>query len=72
MFQLGQYVIIDKEIAAGKPVFRGTRVTVSTLFDYLEDSSLEDFLIGFPSVTREQALAVIEIAAAKINSELAA
>ncbi len=44
-----KYVVIDKEIAAGIPVFKGTRVAVYTLFDSLEDSSLEDFLLGFPS-----------------------
>lgn len=35
---------MDKEIAAGVPVFKGRRVTVKTLFDYLEDSSLQEFL----------------------------
>jgi uncharacterized protein (DUF433 family) len=45
---------------SGAPVFRGTRVPVSTLFDYLASGeSLEEFLDGFPSVTREAALAVI-------------
>lgn len=67
---LNQYVVKDKETAAGVPVFRGTRVAVKTLFDYLEDSSLEDFLEGFPSVSREQAEAVIEQAAAKFLSEI--
>jgi len=41
-------------------VFRGTRVAIQTLFDHLESSSLDDFLEGFPSVSREQAEAVIE------------
>lgn len=66
------YISIDKEIAAGVPVFKGTRVAVKTLFDYLEESSLEEFLQGFPSVTREQAEAVIELAATKLLSEIAA
>ncbi len=69
---LDKYVTVDKEVVSGVPVFKGTRVTVKTLFDYLEDSSLEEFLIGFPSVSREQAEAVIELAAANILSELAA
>ncbi len=72
MSVLEQYVTVDKEIAAGKPVFKGTRVAVKTLFDYLEESSLEDFLKGFPSVSREQAEAVIELAATKVLSEIAA
>ena len=68
---LDKYVIVDKGTAAGEPVFKGTRVTVKTLFDYLEDSSLSEFLKGFPSVSREQAEAVIEQAATKILSEIA-
>jgi uncharacterized protein (DUF433 family) len=53
-------VSIDAEILGGTPVFSGTRVAVKTLFDYLETSSLDDFLAGFPSVSREQAETVIE------------
>jgi uncharacterized protein (DUF433 family) len=45
----------------GTPVFRGTRVPVQTLLDYLEAGhSLAEFLDDFPSVTREQAIAVLE------------
>ncbi|NOS56554.1 MAG: DUF433 domain-containing protein [Cyclobacteriaceae bacterium] len=72
MLSLNSYITIDREIAAGVPVFKGTRVTVKTLFDYLEESSLEEFLFGFPSVSREQAEAVIELAANKLLSDLAA
>lgn len=61
MHSIGSHIVIDKEIAGGVPVFKGTRVAVKTLFDYLEDSSLQDFLEGFPSVTREQAEAVMEL-----------
>jgi uncharacterized protein (DUF433 family) len=69
---IDQYIVIDKDIAFGKPVFKGTRVTVQTMFDYLEESSLEEFLVGFPSVSKLQATAVIELAALKIISEIAA
>ena len=69
---LPQYITIDREIAAGVPVFKGTRVAVKTLFDYLEESSLEEFLLGYPSVSREQAEMVIELAASKLLSDLAA
>lgn len=72
MKSLTHYITIDREIAAGAPVFKGTRVTVKTLFDYLEESSLEEFLLGYPSVSREQAEAVIEMAATKLLSDLAA
>ena len=69
---LEQFVTIDREIAGGVPVFKGTRVAVETLFDYLEESSLDDFLEGFPSVTRSQAEAVIEYAASKVLTEIVA
>ena len=45
----------------GTPVFRGTRVPVKTLFDYLENGeSLDDFLAGFPTVSRGLAVQVLE------------
>lgn len=69
---LSGHIHIDKETAGGVPVFKGTRVAVKTLFDYLEESSLEEFLQGFPSVSREQAEAVIELAASKLLSDTAA
>ena len=49
----------DPDILGGTPVFVGTRVPVKNLFDYLAGSGLKEFLNQFPSVTREQALAVI-------------
>jgi uncharacterized protein (DUF433 family) len=53
----------DPEIMSGALCFKGTRVPVKNLFDYLEGaSSLEDFLEDFPSITREQAIAVLEVA----------
>jgi uncharacterized protein (DUF433 family) len=52
---------IDPEIMSGAPVFRGTRVPVQSLFEYLEDNlSLEEFLDCFPTVQREDAIAVLE------------
>lgn len=69
---LEKYLTIDKDIVGGTPVFKGTRVTVKTLFDCLEESSLEEFLQGHPSVSREQAEAVIELAAQKILTEITA
>lgn len=72
MDMLNKYVEVRRDIAANAPVFKGTRVTIKTLFDYLEEESLEEFLIGFPTVTREQAEGVIELAAEKIISEFTA
>jgi uncharacterized protein (DUF433 family) len=52
---------IDKEILGGTPVFTGTRVPVSALVDNLEAGvSLDEFVENFPSVTREQAVQVLE------------
>jgi len=51
----------DPEIMGGAPVFYGTRVPVQTLLDYLEaGETIDDFLKGFPPVTREQVLAFLE------------
>jgi uncharacterized protein (DUF433 family) len=51
------------EILSGTPVFAGTRVPVQTLLEYLEAGDrLEDFLTDFPTVTREQAIAALELA----------
>ena len=53
----------DPEILGGIPVFVGTRVPVKTLFDYLEaGDSLDEFLNDFPSVTRKQSVAALELA----------
>ena len=50
-----------RDILGGTPVFRGTRVPVQVLFDYLEGGeTLEDFLEGFPTVSRESAIAALE------------
>jgi uncharacterized protein (DUF433 family) len=51
----------DPEILGGEPVFVGTRVPVKSLFDHLEaGDSIEQFLEGFPSVKREQVIALLE------------
>lgn len=57
----------DREIMGGTPVFVGTRVPLQNLIDYLEGGeSIEDFLDDFPSVKREQVIAVIEAAKLKM------
>ncbi len=51
----------DPEVMSGIPVFCGTRVPVQTLIEYLEaGDSIDEFLEGFPSVTREQVVAFLE------------
>ena len=54
----------------GQPVFKGTRVPVESLFDHLEEGiPLDEFLYEFPTVTKEQAIAVIEIAGRLLSSK---
>ena len=60
----------DPEVQGGIPVFRNTRVPVRTLFDFLEaGDSLDEFLTEFPSVTREQAIRVMEEAKEALLAE---
>ena len=54
-------ITIDPEVLGGTPVFKGTRVPVKSLFDYLERGyGLEEFIECFPSVTNQMALSVLE------------
>src|SRR3954447_11507808 len=70
MTEKTQIVHSDPEIMGGEPVFVGTRVPVHNLFDYLEaGDSLDEFLDQFPSVSREQAVAALELAFAAIVDE---
>jgi uncharacterized protein (DUF433 family) len=64
--------IISKnpEVLGGIPVFAGTRVPIETLFDHLESGvPLDEFLDDFPTVTKEQAVALLEIANKILNSK---
>jgi uncharacterized protein (DUF433 family) len=63
MATLNSVVHSDPEILGGTPVFCGTRVPVKNLLDYLAaGDTLDEFLDAFPSVTREQAVAALELA----------
>lgn len=56
-------ILSNPDIMGGTPVFAGTRVPVQTFVDYLEAGDpLDEFLIDFPRVSREQAVAVLELA----------
>ena len=58
-----QIITCDEEVLSGIPVFAGTRVPVTILMDYLKaGDSLERFLEGFPTVTRVQAIAFLDMA----------
>ena len=62
-------IVRDAEILGGTPVFRGTRVPIQTLLDYFAaGQSLDEFLDDFPSVTRDQAVSLLE----EIKTELVA
>lgn len=66
-------VVSDPSILGGAPVFRGTRLPVAALFDYLADGlSLDYFLETFPSITRDHAAAVLRYGFHRIQCELRA
>lgn len=61
--ELKDLISIDPDVLGGQTVFKGTRVPIETLFDHLESGvSLDVFLEDFPTVTKDQAIAVLEIA----------
>jgi uncharacterized protein (DUF433 family) len=61
-------ITVDPEILGGTPVFRGTRVPVDALLNNLEAGvSMDEFLENFPSVTREQAVQVLEFSRSTLN-----
>jgi uncharacterized protein (DUF433 family) len=61
MLKNSQIISVSSEIMGGTPVFTGTRVPVQTLLDYLKGGELiDDFLDGFPTVTREQVIILLE------------
>lgn len=61
MLQNSPIVSTSPEIMSGTPVFTGTRVPAQTLLDYLKaGESIDDFLDGFPTVSREQVIALLE------------
>ncbi len=56
-------ITVDRAVMSGAPVFRGTRVPVQTIFDYLADGyTLDEFLDNFPTVSREAAVKILEAA----------
>ena len=62
-----QIIQSDPEILGGTPVFTGTRVPIRSLFDHLEGGdSIDDFLEGFPSVRRDQVIALLEISQERV------
>ena len=73
MMQLDQIVHRDPDILSGTPVFMGTRVPIGSLFDYLEGGdTLDEFLRRFPSVRREQALGLLDLARQSVLADAGA
>ena len=71
--KISNVISIHPERVSGQPCFTGTRVPIKNLFDYLEGGeTIDDFLEGFPGVSREQAIAVIELAQEQLNHYLEA
>jgi len=63
-------ISIDPEIMSGTPVFAGTRVPIKNLFDYIEGGDdLSEFLDDFPSVSKETALSVLDMAKRSLTTE---
>ena len=68
--ELKELITIDSEILGGQTVFKGTRVPIETLFDFLEARySLDVFLDEFPTVTKEQAAALLNWANKFLNTK---
>jgi len=73
MLTLSGVIHRHPEILSGAPVFVGTRVTIRSLFDYLEGGdTLEEFLRQFPSVKREQTLVVLDAAFERVAADASA
>ena len=67
-----ELISVLPDVVSGAPCFAGTRVPVAILFDYISaGESLEDFLEGYPGVTREQAQAVVALAEQRLLNSLA-
>ncbi|MBZ5671929.1 MAG: DUF433 domain-containing protein [Acidobacteriia bacterium] len=64
-------ITTSSDIMGGTPVFAGTRVPVQTLFEYLEaGDTIDDFLEGYPTVTREQVVVLLETAKGRVLAEV--
>jgi uncharacterized protein (DUF433 family) len=60
------------DVLGGTPVFAGTRVPIQTLWEYLEEGTLDEFLGDFPTVTRTHALAVLNLARDSVLAKVTA
>lgn len=69
--QTADIIVRDPEILGGTPVFRSTRVPFQALLDYLEgEQTLAEFLDDFPTVTKDAAIAALELARSLVVGQL--
>ncbi len=65
-------ITVSPDIMSGTPVFAGTRVPIQTLLDYLKaGESIDDFLEGFPSVSKQQVITLLEEVEKQLISQVA-
>ncbi len=70
MLVIKDFISINKEVLGGQPVFKGTRVSIESFFWHLEKgTSIDDFIEDFPTVSKDQALMVLEIAGKLLTSK---
>ena len=68
--EINEIINVDEDILGGQPVFKGTRVPVESLFDHLEAGvPLDEFLDDFPTVSKEQAVALLDVANKLLTSK---
>jgi len=71
MIKFSEHIMVDPEILGGQPVFKGTRVPVESLFDHLSTGvPLRQFIDEFPTVSLQQAIAVINLTGKLLLQEL--
>ncbi len=67
---ISEIITVDTDILGGQPVFKGTRVPIESLVDHLEAGvPLDEFLDDFPTVSKDQAVALLEIANKLLTSK---
>jgi uncharacterized protein (DUF433 family) len=70
MQNIKDLITIDPDTLGGQPVFKGTRVPIQSLFEHLEEGvSLDEFIADFDTVSKDQAIAVMEIASKLLSSK---
>ena len=61
-------IVSDPDILNGTPVFNGTRVPIRALFDYLQFSTIDEFLLGYPHISRQMVNQVLAVIASRVSA----